>query len=111
MGLTTQTLGSVEVIMPDGPIADPNIAELSNCLHKHYDSATPRVVLYLAEVPYLDSEGIEMLIGIASSLQERNLHMKLAGVPTTCCEILNLTGTIREFELFVDVQDAVRSFM
>jgi len=106
-----QRYGSVEVIAPDGPLTDEESAEFVAVIDGQLTSSNPRVVVCMEDVPYVDSHGLELLISFANDLRNRGLPLKLAAVTSTCREILDLTELVGEFEIFDDVEDAVRSFL
>jgi len=99
------------VIIPDGPLVDEDSEEFLSTLTKHLASANPRLVICMQDVPYLDSYGLEMLLDYANDLREHSQRLKLASVTSTCREIMDLTELMGEFEIFDDVEDAVRSFL
>jgi anti-anti-sigma factor len=106
-----QRAGSVDVLKPVGALVDKDAESFAKDLLERVQSANPRVVLSMHEVPYLDSAAIEYLLNAADELAERAVSLKLARVPPTCREILELTGVAERFSFFNDVQDAVRSFL
>ncbi len=59
----------------------------------------------------MDSVAVEGLLAATDELADRAVNLKLASVPSTCREILELTGVSGRFSFFQDVQDAVRSFL
>ena len=85
--------------------------ELSTLLLEKVTLPNSRVVLVMRDVPYLDSAAIEGLLSATEELADRAMILKLANVPQSCREVLEMTGVSGRFSFFEDVQDAVRSFL
>jgi anti-anti-sigma factor len=71
----------------------------------------PRIVLSLREVPYFDSQGIEVLLDLGDQLYETGGRLRLAEMDDCCTEILNLTGHLEDFEIHDTIDSAVRSLL
>ncbi len=111
MKVERQQVGTVDVLAPIGAIVDPEADDFLKLLQEQVESMNPRVVISMHEVPYIDSAGIEGLLDASDELLDRATTLKLAGVQSTCREILELTGTAPRFSFYSDVSDAVRSFL
>lgn len=111
MRIERHRIGTVEIIAPAGALVDEDVEGFVSQLDELVKAAHPRFVVSLHDVPYLDSAAIEALLNAAEELDERAATLKLARVPSTCREILELTGVSDQFSFFTEVQDAVRSFI
>jgi anti-anti-sigma factor len=111
MKFESHKMGTVDVRAPVGPLVDEDAQAFAEMLTVAVDSPHPRLVVSLDEVPYMDSVALEGLVTAAERMHEQNQQLKLASVTPTCREILELTGLACHFQIFEDVQDAVRSFM
>lgn len=111
MKIERQTVGTVDVLTPVGPLVDQDATSFSKVLHDRVCESNPRVVVSMQQVAYLDSAALEGLLDATDELSDRATSLKLANVPATCREILELTGISARFGFFEDVQDAVRSFL
>ena len=96
MKIERQRVGTVEVLTPAGPLVDQDGEKFLKILVERLDTTTPRVVLSMQEVPYMDSVALEGLLDMTEKLNE---------------QILGLTGLGGRFRLFSDVSDAVKSFL
>ena len=105
-----QTVGSVEVLTPSGPLVDEDAGSFCAMLLERLASPNPRVVLALHDVPYVDSKAMEGLLDACDELTACGMSLKLAGVTPNCREIVGITCLASEFRFFDDVHDAVRSF-
>ncbi len=111
MKVKQEKLGTVDVVTPVGPLTDEEGQEFVDLIESLLESANPHLVVNMEEVPYVDSYGLEVLLSTVRDLRGRSMPLKLAKLTTTSREILDLTELMGEFEIFDDVQDAVRSFL
>lgn len=70
-----------------------------------------RIVVDASAIPYIDSEGLEMLVEVSETLAESGLALKLCGLNETLREVLDLTELLTLFEYFEDINSAVRSYL
>ena len=111
MRVKEEKVGTVDVIVPGGPLTDEDSQEFIDVVEKHLQASNPRLVMNLKDVPYMDSHGLEVLLSVVQELRGRSMALKLAELAPTCREILDLTELLGEFEIFDDVDAAVRSFL
>ena len=104
-------VGTVDVLTPIGALVDQDAQNFIEQLLQRLQSPTPRVVVAMQEVPYMDSAALEGLLKAGEELNDRASSLKLANVTQTCREIFELTGLAGRFRFFKDVQDAVKSFL
>lgn len=111
MKIEQQRVGTVDVLSVVGALVDQDAEAFMERLQTAIRSNNPRVIVWLHDVPYMDSAAVEGLLAAADELELRAMSLKLASVPSTCREILELTGVSSRFSYFKDVQDAVKSFL
>lgn len=111
MKIQQKQVGTVDVCAPVGALVDQDGAQFSALLMEKLAASNPRIVIDLAQVPYMDSAALESLVDAAEQLSARALRLKMVNVTPTCREILELTGQSRKFGFFEQLQDAVRSFL
>jgi anti-anti-sigma factor len=109
--IDTKCVGTVNVLVPQGPLVDEDAEAFIEVVKARLDAPNPRFVLEMHNVPYFDSRGIEGLVEAADELRQRGGRLRLASVPQTCREVLELTGQAQRFEFFDEAHDAVRSFL
>jgi anti-anti-sigma factor len=111
MAFDQQTIGAVSVLRPTGPVANAEdsqqFQELASNLIK---TSLGRFVIDASELSYVDSSGLEALVGIAEQLNSFGQALKICQLGETLSEILRVTQTTDSFEPFEQVQDAVRSY-
>ena len=69
-----------------------------------------QIVLNLAEVSYIDSAGLGILVSGYTSAQNQGATLKLANLTTRFRELLNITKLVTIFDTYGSVDDAVKSF-
>ena len=111
MKMDQQRVGTVDVFVPGCPLVDKEAEEFAALLIDRVQSSNPRIVLAMREVPFMDSVAIEGLLDATDALAGQASSLKLAGVTSTCREILEVTGVARRFSFFKEVSDAVKSFL
>jgi len=111
MKIERSTVGTVDVLKPSAALIEDDATDFTKLLLARLKSPNPRVVVSLQDVPYMDSTALEGLLDGSDELAQRAAALKLAQVPPTCREILELTGLAGRFRFFEEVQDAVRSYL
>jgi len=80
------------------------------CLEVVQDSLG-RCVIDASGLSYVDSRGLEVLVDINDRMFQTGQALRLCGANDTVRQAMELTGLSPAFEYFVDVSDAVRSFL
>ncbi|MFG0307310.1 MAG: STAS domain-containing protein [Phycisphaerales bacterium JB040] len=105
----TTSRGPVTVVGVSGPLTDETTDQARSQALRAIEQSVGRVVIDASGVPYADSQGIEMLLDAADSLDAIGQSLRLASVGETLREILELTGVAGRMEFYEDVTQAVRS--
>lgn len=87
------------VLHPVGPVDTNTATHLQEPLLQAAESPDGKVLLDLAEVPYMSSAGLRVLLLAAKALQKRGERLGLIHVPPQIYTILNIAG----FTSFIDV--------
>ena len=109
--LERQEIGTVEILSPQGVLADDDAGTFAEALAERLAAPNPRVAVSLKDVPYMDSVALDALVVAANEMIDRGSHLKLVAVSPTCREILQLAGLCQRFQFFEGAQDAARSFL
>ena len=111
MKIERQHTGTVDVLTPMGPLVDEDAADFCQVLLDGLAAPTPRIVVDMHEVAYLDSSALEGLLEATEELADRASSLKLAAVTPTVREVFELTDLSNRFRFFNEVKDAVKSFL
>jgi anti-sigma B factor antagonist len=98
--ITLQHLESTVVLHAVGPVDSETALQLQEALLHAAKGPTGAVELNLAEVPYMSSAGLRVLVLAAKALQKRGERLRLINVPVHIYNVLNLTG----FTSFIDIK-------
>ncbi len=109
MKIQAQPHGNVTVLVPHGPLVNEEVPDLRRAVQMAGASSTRRTVLDLADVPYLDSTGIETLQELCGVHVPARQRVKLAALSETCLEALELTDILTKLEAFDTVENAIKS--
>ena len=102
--------GAVDIITGDQPLTKDNADSLRRVLDDCVDNGQPRIVLDCQRVPLFDSSGLELLLDIRQSCARRGGQFQLAALSPLCCDILQVTGIVSQFEIYSDSVVAAGSF-
>ena len=97
--VTTTQLESAIVLHAIGAVDSDTAPRLQEPLLRAVDSSSGTVRLDLAQVPYMSSAGLRVLLLAAKALQKRGQRLQLANVPAHIHTVLNIAG----FTSFIDV--------
>ena len=98
--ITLQHSESAVVLHAAGRVDRNTAAELQEPLLRAAEGPTGTVELDLAEVPYMSSAGLRILLLAAKALQKRGERLLLVNVPLHIYNVLNLAG----FTSFIDIK-------
>ena len=109
MKVVRETHSGVLVLGPQGPIAGPDAEQLAKQLAKVLQEPDRPIVLNAAEVPYVDSRGLETLVDATEQLIRHGRALKICGANGVLREVLVLTEVASLFEQFDDLPSAIGS--
>ena len=109
MKVQTQPHGNVTVLLPHGPLVAEEMIDLRRAIESSTAAAGQRVIVDMADVPYLDSGGIELLLELCGAHLSTHQRPKLAALSETCMEALELTDVLPRLEVYDTVENALRS--
>ena len=110
MNLQEQVQGAVTVLRLQGPLIQEDAEQFLSRLNQVMSKSLGRFVVDAAGIPFVDSQGLEALVDAAEELSKGGRSLKLSGVNETLREVLDLTDLASMFDIYEDVNTAVRSF-
>jgi anti-sigma B factor antagonist len=102
-GVTILDLNGRVTVGPEATALREKIAGLSS-------AGSPRIVLNLQHVDYIDSTGLGALVIVATTMRKAGGNVKLVNLNRRNIELLVMTKLATVFEIFNDEQDAVNSY-
>jgi anti-sigma B factor antagonist len=111
MKLHQQRHGAVTLLRPEGPLIDTGAGEFDQAARGLMTATLGRLVVDMSAVPFVDSLGLESLVGLTELMEDSGKVLKLCGVNKTVRQVFELTEIDSLFDHFEDVNSAVRSFL
>ena len=74
------------------------------------DGGSTRIVLNLAEVPYVDSAGLGEIVRTYTTVSRKGGKLKLLNLTKKIQDLLSITKLLTVFETYDSEDEAVRSF-
>lgn len=111
MHIQQRSVGDVTIIDMSGKMTlgegDELLRDKVNSL---VQQGQKRIVLNLAEVPYIDSAGLGEIVRTYTTVSRNGGSLKLLNLTKRIQDLLSITKLLTVFETFESEADAVRSF-
>lgn len=110
MDITSREENGVAIIMLEGEV-DISAADLvRGKMKKLIDEKRKRVLVNMADVPYIDSSGLGMFVETMQEIGKYGGEIKLAGLTDDVKKVFELTRLNKFFSIFDQEKDAMESF-
>jgi anti-sigma B factor antagonist len=83
---------------------------LRDAVNKLVDSGKTKLLLNLAEVPYVDSAGLGEIVRCYTTVSKKGGKLKLLHLTKKIQDLLSITKLLTVFETFENEAEAVKSF-
>ena len=116
MELTHRRLNRVDVIGVKGRLTAAEAPQLQQQLNQLFDEGRFRILLDFAELEYISSPGLRVLIEARKRAREWKLSqfdqgdIRVVNLPPRIKEVFDLTGFTSLFQIYDDLVEAVGSF-
>ena len=111
MRLTDRMQNNIVILQPKGKImGGPDTTLLHDKLHEYIEQNKRQVVIDLAEVDWMNSTGLGILIAGYTTLRNNQGELKLANVTDKIQSLLTITKLVTVFEAYDSVDEAINSF-
>jgi anti-sigma B factor antagonist len=111
MQIEERTVGDVIVLDLKGKVTLGQGDELlKDKVNSLVNQGHKKIVLNLAEVPYVDSAGLGEIVRTYTTVSRQGGSMKLLNLTKRITDLLAITKLLTVFETFEAEADAVRSF-
>lgn len=102
--------GNVTVLTVRDDLAGEALPSFVNKVGKEMDAGQRYFVVDCSGVHGIDSAGLESLLDVQDRCEGHVGAVKLCSLDETCRKILEITRLDRRFEVFEDLESAVKSF-
>jgi anti-sigma B factor antagonist len=111
MKVKTQDYNDVTVIELQGEL-DGDFSELfRNTITDVVAKQKSGIVLDMSGIGFIDSQGLEQLLWARDYCGEHKQQLRLAGLDENCFKILEITRLESEFDHYMELAEAVMSFV
>jgi anti-sigma B factor antagonist len=111
MQITERTVGDVMVLDVKGKITLGEGDEiLKDKVNSLVNQGQRKIILNLADVPYLDSAGLGEVVRAYTTVSRQGGSLKLLNLTKRITDLLSITKLLTVFETFDSENEAVRSF-
>jgi anti-sigma B factor antagonist len=108
LGLEVEERGDVAVLAVSGEVDVATVPRLREQLHGLVASGTPRIVVNLDAVDFLDSTGLGVLVGALKRVRNNGGELALVCTAPRIRKVFEVTGLTKVFSLY-DTVDAAAS--
>lgn len=111
MQIDERTIGDVLVLDVNGRITLGEGDEiLKDKVNSLLNQGKKKIVLNLAEVPYVDSAGLGAIVRTYTTVSRQGGNLKLLSLTKRITDLLAITKLLTVFETYESENDAVQSF-
>jgi anti-sigma B factor antagonist len=117
MEITHQALNRIDLITVSGRLDAASAPQLKQQIEQLFEAGRYRIVLDLADLNYIASPGLRVLIEARKRARDRKFtdlegggDVRLANMPDRIREVFDLTGFTSLFEVYPSTVEAVGSF-
>ena len=111
MQIEERNVGDVKVLDLKGKITLGEGDELlKDKVNSLVNQGSRKIVLNLAEVPYIDSAGLGEIVRTYTTVSRQGGSLKLLNLTKRITDLLAITKLLTVFETFESENDAIRSF-
>jgi anti-sigma B factor antagonist len=103
--LETRSEGSWTVVEVGGEIDLFSAPQLKERIARLVDEGTPRLVVNLEKVDFMDSTGLGVLLGALKRVRERDGSLAIVCPPGPVHRVLTLTGLHKVFSVYESLAD------
>lgn len=98
------------VVEVDGEFAERNVEEFNGIISTLLDRGAVQVVLNLRRTRWTSLKALKWLVGNGQKLRQRDGDLKLTGLNPYLNNLMEITGTTSQFDVYPTVEDAVASY-
>lgn len=107
---TVEKYNAIVLELKGNVMGGPDSQDFNNVIHKLVEEGKKNVVVDLADVKFMNSSGLGMLITGFTTMKNSGGFLKLANATEKINSLLIITKLITIFEHYNSVDEAVKSF-
>lgn len=110
MKIQSEKKGNVKILHVSGKLDAKSSSTLEENLNGTIKAGEKYLVLDFEKLDYISSAGLRVLLSIAKTLNQKEGKVKLLNLQNSVKEVFDLTGFTQIFEIFVNLEECVKSF-
>lgn len=110
MAVKIENKGGLSVCYIDGEIDINTSPGIKKAFDKVLSAKTPKIVINLSKVTYVDSSGLATLVEILKNMRAYNGKMKLANMAPKIKSLFEITKLDKLFDIKASEEEAITSF-
>jgi len=110
MAVKTESKNGLMVCYIEGDVDINSSPDLKKVFDKLISKKTPKIVINLVKVPYVDSSGLATLVGILKDMRAYGGKMRLAHVSPKIKSLFEITKLDKLFEIMASEEEAISTF-
>ena len=110
MKIEIQQYNDVFVLQLQGEFTGDTIKSLEDATSNVFASKVSGIVLDMTKVVFIDSQALEYMVDLSEKCRDTTRQLKIAGLDENCTTILELTRLLPQFDTYVELTEAVKSF-
>lgn len=110
MGVRIDDKNGITVCRIDGEIDINTSPDIKKSFDKLIANKTPKIVINLSKVTYVDSSGLATLVEILKNMRTYGGRMRLANMSVKIKSLFEITKLEKLFEIMLTEEDALSKF-
>jgi len=110
MGVRTDNKYGITVCHVEGEIDINSSPDIKKAFDKLIAGKTPKIVINLSKVTYVDSSGLATLVEILKNMRSYGGKMRLANMSTKIKSLFEITKLEKLFEIMASEEEALAKF-
>ncbi|MCM8760619.1 MAG: STAS domain-containing protein [Candidatus Omnitrophica bacterium] len=110
MAVKIENKNGLTVCYVEGEIDINSSPSIKKVFDKLISSKTPKIVVNLSKVTYVDSSGLATLVEILKNMRSYGGRLRLTNLSSKIKSLFEITKLEKLFEIMADEQDAISTF-
>lgn len=111
MSVKIETKNGLTVCHVEGEIDINSSPGIKKSFDKVLSSKTPKIIVNLSKVTYVDSSGLATLVEILKNMRSYGGRLRLTNLSSKVKSLFEITKLEKLFEIMADEQDAISTFV
>lgn len=99
------------ILAPKLSLTYQNGEEIEAMIRDRLDQNKTEIILDFKSIPFIDSEGLELLLRMQGAVKDRGGSLKLIGLNAVCRDILKATKLIKVFRVYKNIHKAIKDVL